>query len=204
MTRRSSIRGVFSALLLLTASLGAGACSTLHVPLYPPELVPEQLYYGTHGDVRTLVFPLEGTETQWQHFGDDLPRLGIGPLWVRVDNGSREPIDLRGLEWTLIVGPSKYRDLRDEQVLRRYHKRKNVRMYTLKAEEKALYSLKNSALPKVAVHPGQSVEGFVFIRIDPTEDAAWSRGGALVADGIKLTGGSKVRIRISLQSHAQR
>ena len=94
--------------ILFWASFLANSCSSLQLPLEPPNFAAQELLHAGDAGVNLRVKPIEGIQSYWQLFNENLPEAGIGAIWVVLSNTQTEAIDLSKARWTLTFGHRDY------------------------------------------------------------------------------------------------
>src|SRR6266498_3107033 len=121
----SPCRGGLSVWFCLTAataySLMLGACATLQVPSGTPSFPSEKYTNASREGVVVRAYAVEHYEDYWQLFEEDLPKTGLGALWVRIDNTREGAISLKNTRWTLRKGGRSFAPLDAKDVLRRFY-----------------------------------------------------------------------------------
>jgi len=183
------------ALGLMAASV---ACSSLRVPASPPGFRPGEFVGARKGNIVLEVRPIVDLEEYWELFEEDLPKAGILAVWVRMRNEGEARIRLDRTTWSLRFGGNRYSQLDAPGVLSQYYKGTRTRMYGLAAHQRARIRLESLMFGAAALDPGQSAEGFVFLKVKagPTP-VPWSTG-TFSARGIRLAGGDKLDLEVPL------
>ncbi len=177
--------------ILLMAS-----CTSLQAPVEPPVYDSRHSVSAEDRDIRIDIMPIEGNSSYEDLFEEDLPRLGIAAAWVSIRNMGSAPVDLRHLEWFLYRNGIRYKELRTNQLLSRYYKARNIRAYTLNADQKARLKVEKLLFRSDSLTPGALEDGFVYFEIDPAIAPAWIAGGFIQARDIRLEDGSKISIEV--------
>ena len=147
------------------------SCTTLKVPVRMPK-VSGPTFQASRDGVTLGAHPIEGRENYWDLFDDELPKIGIAAVWVRIENSRAEPIDLSDLTWTLEAGTERFSALSIDQVLERFYDRRDVRFYSLNSDRKAREDLEKVMLKSGPLAPSAVSQGFVFLDVDYSS-AAW-------------------------------
>ena len=155
------------------------------------------MHAGNAG-INLAVKPIEGTQSNWQLFNENLPEIGIGAVWIVLHNAQSEAIDLSKAKWSLEVGRQEYAPATASQMLKRYYKKRHIRMHTIKADETARRNLEGLALHLDRVGPSMDSSGFLFFQIEPTRAANWTRNGTLRLKSITLSQGRQITISLPL------
>ena len=173
------------------------SCASLKVPVDLPAVSRPALRASRDG-VTLGAHPIEGRESYWELFDDELPAIGIAAVWVRIENSRAEPIDLSDLRWTLQAGNETYSALNIDQVLERYYERRGIRFYSQNSDRKAREDLERVTLKGGLLAPSAVSQGFVFLDVDHSSGHGWwSRGARLYARGIRLENHQRVQFEFS-------
>jgi hypothetical protein len=192
-------RGLLQRRLILSAwplSIFLVSCASLKVPANPPA-VSKPAFQASREGVTLGAHAIEGRESYWELFDDELPLIGIAVLWIRVENSRTEPIDLSDLSWTLQTGSETFSGLSIDQVLERYYARRGVRFYSMNSDRKAREDLERVTLKGGLLAPSSVRQGFVFLEVDRSLGHGWSRGARLFARGIRLESRQRIQFEIS-------
>src|SRR5437867_4046611 len=127
-------------------SLMLGACATLQVPSRTPSFPSEKYVNTSREGVVVRAYAVEHYEDYWQLFEEDLPKIGLGALWVRIDNTREGAISLKDARWTLRKGARSFVSLDAKDVLKRFYSGQGIRMYGVAAHEKARKGLERLIL----------------------------------------------------------
>jgi hypothetical protein len=172
------------------------SCASLKVPVELPK-VSRPTFRASRDGVTLGAHPIEGRESYWELFDDELPTIGIAALWVRIENSRAEPIDLSDLTWTLQAGSETFSGLSIDQVLERYYQRRGIRFYSLNSDRKAREDLERVTLKSGLLPPSAVCQGFVFLDVDHSSGHGWSRGTRLFARGIRLDNRQRIQFEFS-------
>jgi len=175
----------------------------MHVPLQAPSFTREQMVKADIGSITVSARAITGPNANWELFDDDLPHLGIAAVWISLWNGSTSEVNLSGLKWRLSVGSRRYNALEPEEVLKRYYKGKQIRLYGLNAHQQATRELQEVSFQQGRLPPSKASKGFLFFRIDPKMAGRWSRESSLIAEGLPAEGSTEGVLRLPLE-HADR
>ncbi len=165
--------------LLPLLALVMTSCSTLQVPVEPPRYPADSLLKANKEELGLAVKPLEGVQTYWDYFEDDLPEIGIVAIWAVVRNEGDQSVDLAHAQWSIQIGPRKFERLDIPQVLNRYYKNRHIRIYSEHADSTARLRLERISLPRSELRPSKEVAGFIFFHIDPAQSQRWTQGASL-------------------------
>jgi hypothetical protein len=172
------------------------SCASLKIPVDAPT-VSRPTFRASREGVTIGAHAIEGRESYWVLFDDELPLIGIAALWVRIENSRAGPIDLSDLTWTLQTGSETFSGLSVEQVLERYYERRGVRFYSLNSDRKTREDLERVTLKGGLLPPSGVCQGFVFLEVDHLSGHGWSGGARLFARGIRLEGRQKIQFEFS-------
>ena len=178
----------------VAAALVLGACSSLKVPATFPRFPSERLLRTQSEGVNLEAYPLEGHETYWEVFDEDLPRAGIAAVWVKFVSAREDALDLKGLQIKLRAGARDLSPLAAHEVLEQYYRGRGIRAYGVLAHEKSRQEIGALILKPRTLAPNGSVEGFLFFKIDPDRSKTWTRGTSLVVEKIRLSNGKQIQI----------
>jgi hypothetical protein len=192
-------RGLLRWSLLLSAWplwIFLASCASLKIPVNAPA-GSRPTFRASREGITLGAHVIEGRESYWELFDDELPLIGIAAMWVRIENSRAGPIDLSDLTWTLQSGSETFSGLSVDQVLERYYERRGVRFYSLNSDRKTRedlerVTLKGGLLPASAVN-----QGFVFLEVDQSSGHGWSRGARLFARGIRLESRQRIQFELS-------
>ena len=150
-------------------------------------------------------FLIQGTEEYWGLFDEELPKFGIGAIWIRLRNDSSDLVDLSRVRWRLQTEWSRFPSLNAEEVFSRYHKQRGARIVHEHSDQLAREQLRTKIFHAGRLSPRQQAEGFVFIRIHPQGSANWAQGnGQLIASEIMVDSRRRVSLVFSLTGSEDR
>jgi hypothetical protein len=172
------------------------SCASIKIPVDAPK-VSRPTFQASREGVTLGAHAIEGRESYWELFDDELPLIGIAALWVRIENSRAGPIDLSDLTWTLQTGSETFSALSVDQVLERYYERRGVRFYSLNSDRKTREDLERVTLKGGLLPPSGVCQGFVFLEVDDSSGHGWSGGARLFARGIRLEGRKKIQFEFS-------
>src|SRR5438034_11704580 len=122
---------------IYTLSLHDALPISLQVPSKAPSFPFERCLNASREGVVVRAYPIEHYEDYWQVFEEDLPKIGLGALWVRIDNSRPGAIDLKDARWTLRKGERSFTSLDAKDVLKQFYSGQGIRMYSVAVHEKA-------------------------------------------------------------------
>ena len=186
----------FSA-LLTACCLMLGGCATLQVPAKAPSFPSEKYLNTSRAGVVVRAYPIEHSEDYWQLFDEDLPRIGLGALWVRIDNRRDGAINVKEARWTLTKGGRSFTSLNAKDVLKQFYRGQGIRMYSVAAHERARKGLDRLILKGGTIPPSGFVEGLLFFKTDPGT-SRWSTGAKLSARDIQLETRKEIEIELPI------
>jgi hypothetical protein len=188
-----------SSFLILLATLALlASCSSLQVPLQPPTFKEREYVRGGNSGLNLAVKPIEGIKAYWELFDDNLPEIGIAAVWVTAKNTSGQTIDLTRSKWTVHIGDRKMARLENAAVLNRYYKGRQIRMYTVEADQRARRDLERMTFHPGRLQPAMGAEGLIFFRIDPSPAAQWTRGAILQINHVRIDNGKWIELNLPL------
>jgi len=135
----------------------------------------------------------------WQLFEEDLPKIGLGALWVRIDNTREGAISVKDARWTLRKGGRFFASLGAKDVLKRFYSGQGIRMYSVAAHEKARKGLDGLVLKAGTIPPSGFLEGFLFFKTDPG-NRRWSTGAILSGRDIQLETRKEIEIELPISN----
>lgn len=186
-------RAALPLVLLLSAS-----CATLTVPPQVPRFDSgEMKHVAAHG-IDLAVKPIEGRDSYWALFDDNLPEAGLAAIWMSVRNDNNAPVDFSKVRWVFRRGTKDLKPLDGDQVFKLYYRARRIRMYQVQADRQARLALERVRFQPGRVRPSTAREGFVFFRVDPNPSGAGIGRGALLAEGIRLSDGRPASLRLDL------
>jgi hypothetical protein len=174
-----------------------GACATLQVPPRAPSFPFEKYLNTSREGVVVRAYPIEQYEDYWQLFEEDLPRIGLGVLWVRIDNTRGSAISLNDARWTLRKGGRSFASLHAKDVLKQFYRGNGIRMYSVAAHEKARKGLERLILKGGTISPASFLEGFLFFKTDPG-NPRWSTGAILSGRDIQVETRKEIEIELPI------
>jgi hypothetical protein len=177
-------------------------CSTLHVPAARPQLAPRESVETAAGDVVLRAAAIVGKERYQDLFDDDLPQFGIVAVWITVENRGNREIAVDPKRWYVMAGTRRYPAMSPNEMVDRYYHGRGIRLYVLRADERARDSLGQLSLQRARLAPGASADGFVFFRTDGPAPASWNLEASLVARGIRPGGEQKLDMQLPLYAHS--
>jgi hypothetical protein len=180
-------------------SLMLGACATLQVPSGTPSFPSEKYMNASREGVVVRAYAMEHYEDYWQLFEEDLPKTGLGALWVRIDNTREGAISLKNTRWTLRKGGRSFAPLDAKDVLRRFYSGQGIRMYGVAAHEKTRKELERLILKGGTIPHTSFLEGFFFFKTDP-RNYRWSTGATLSGRDIQLETGKEIEIELPISN----
>jgi hypothetical protein len=183
---------------LFAGVLSAG-CSRLHLPPNPPQFSLSEGRELARDGIDLRATPVQGRELNWEVFDENMPALGIAPVWVEVKNNRSVPLDLPESRWRLRVDGKSFKTMSSREVLERYYAGRRTRMYSTGTEAAARTDLERLTLTGDTVAPTIKHEGFLFFRIDPRLSADWAQRAVLVARGVRLDRHTTIDIELPLQ-----
>ncbi len=189
-----------SALALLIAATGI-SCSALRAPLSPPEAAPQDRFRLSVSGIQIEALPVRTWEQSWELFDDNLPAIGILPVWIEARDSSSEGLDLTRAKWELRRGTEHFHPIGVDQLFKQYYRRHQTRFYSLNADRTARAAMAKILLPARRLPPSEVETGYLFFRAGSPQSANWTRGAVLEIRGIQ----SESRKRRSLElplSHA--
>jgi len=178
-------------------SLMLGACATLQVPSKAPSFPFEKCLNTSREGVVVRAYPIEHYEDYWQVFEEDLPKIGLGALWVRIDNSRPGAIELKDARWTLRKGERSFTSLDAKDVLKQFYSGQGIRMYSVAVHEKARKGLERLILKDGTIPPSGFLEGFLFFKTDPG-NRRWSTGAILSGKDIQLETRKEIEIELAI------
>jgi len=176
-----------------------GACATLQVPSRTPSFPSEKYVNTSREGVVVRAYAIEHYEDYWQLFEEDLPKIGLGALWVRIDNTREGAISLKDARWTLRKGGRFFASLDAKDVLKRFYSGQGIRMYSVAAHEKARKGLDGLVLKAGTIPPSGFLEGFLFFKTDPG-NRRWSTGAILSGRDIQLETRKEIEIELPISN----
>jgi len=186
--------GKIAALVVL-----AVGCSSLRVPLDPPEISPSERFAGESDGLVVRAAPIVGRERYWDIFDENLPQSDVAALWIELHNRRRSAVTSRGVRWFLRTGDRNAEALAAREVLNRYYGKRGVRYYSTEADRAALARLDRLSLQFESLAPSGAAAGFLFFRIPPESESAWFRDAALVGVGLSSDRRSKTPFMLPLR-----
>jgi hypothetical protein len=177
------------------------SCTSLHVPAKPPVFERAELRERAAEGLLLRARPIGERERSLELFDDDLPALGIAPMWVVIENGRPAAVDLRRAGWSLEVDGRRETALSSETLLDRFYANRKIRVYSLKADADARRALESLLFRPALLPPAGSASGFLFFKIDPTVRTTWARRGRLALRGVDLGEGRSLEVVVPL-AHA--
>ena len=185
---------VTAAVLILMCS-----CASLNVPADPPEFKPEEMLRTSAPGVELSVMPVQGRDSYWSLFDDNLPEAGIGALWVSVKNLGDAEIDFSRVKWVMLRRDGTNQPALDgNQVFRLYYHARHIRMYAAENDRRARLALERIRFQPGRIAPSMNREGFLFFRIVPSSSFDWSGHGTLIADNIRFRDGRMSSLQVHL------
>jgi hypothetical protein len=181
-------------------SLMLGACATLQVPSKAPSFPFERYLNASREGVVVRAYPIEHYEDYWELFEEDLPKIGLGVLWVRIDNTRAGAISLKDARWTLRKGERTFSSLDAKDVLKQFYSGQGIRMYSVAAHEKARKGLEGFILKGRTIPPSGFLEGFLFFKTDPPGNSRWSTGATLSGRDIQLEARKEIEIELPISN----
>lgn len=194
---RAALR-VFSSVL----ALGFAACSSLRVPdLLPPQRVSGDV--GVSSKAAGIVVsarPISTLDELQQLFDEDLPRFGLAAVVVTVRNEGAEPLDAGDLSFRLHRGGRSLAPLESGRILKRYYKRKGMRMVSDVAHSSAEEALDRILYRPLPLGPGGSISGLMFFGVESVPKGLWSTGSQLVVKGFPKVEGRRPEMTLALEN----
>lgn len=175
------------------------SCTTLTVPVDPPQFKPDEMLCTSAPGVELGVKPIQGRDSYWSLFDDNLPEAGIGALWVSVKNVADVEIDFSKVKWVLRRGSTDQLALDGDQVFKLYYRARHIRMYAVETDRQARLAVERIRFQPGRIRPSMVREGFLFFRVVPSSALDWSGRGTLFADNIRLKDGriSSLQVRLA-------
>jgi len=152
--------------------------------------------------IRLKARPIDGTTLNYEIFDDDLPRAGIAAVWVQLQNVTPTVLNLSRIRWHLRVGNLSSRNLDAKSFLRRFYEGRKIRMYSLAADEEATKEFEAIAFRSRELKASETVEGFVFFKVDPSLAESWTHVSLLGVRDIEQPDGRKIRLELPIR-HAR-
>jgi len=168
----------------VVVSLLMCSCATLNVPVDPPRFNPDEMLRTSVLGVELSVKPIQGRDSYWSLFDDNLPEAGIGAIWVAAKNVADGEIDFTKARWMLRRGSADQPALDGDQVFKLYYRARHIRMYGVETDRQAKLALERIRFQSGLIRPSMIQEGFLFFRVVPSSALDWS--GTLIVDNIRL------------------
>jgi hypothetical protein len=185
------------ALAATVLSIGV-SCASLHVPSSAPQFESSAWVSSESEGVELRAVPLEGKESYWELFDENLPALGIVALWVEFRNHRQTQVTLTDAPWRLQIPAGKTGSLDAAQVMKRYHSRTGSRMYSISAEAEARGKLERLLFMPGVLAPGRARTGFLFFAVDPKQEVRWNEAATLIGPPVRCAGYRTVTIELAL------
>jgi hypothetical protein len=186
---------------VVAISLLMCSCSTINVPVDPPEFKPDEMLCASGAGVEMGVKPIQGRDSYWSLFDDNLPEAGIAALWVSVRNVADGEIDFSKVKWVLRRGGTDQLALDGDHVFKLYYRARHVRMYGVETDRQARLAMERIRFQPGRIRPSMVREGFLFFRVVPSSALDWTGLGTLFADNIRLRDGRMSSLQVHL-AHA--
>lgn len=188
MTAERRNRQLFPRSLRICLSVGllSAGCSSLRVPLTPPQFVPSEGGELTRDGIDLRATAIQGRELNWEIFDENLPALGVAPVWVEVKNNRSLPVALQRSQWRLRIDDRNFKTMSSREVMDSYYAGRRIRMYSTRAEAKAQTDLERLMFTPGTIAPVLKSEGFLFFRIDPRLSPGWAQSAVLISHGVRL------------------
>jgi hypothetical protein len=170
------------------------ACTTLQVPVVPPDTTRLKLCEGSGMGYHIRVWPLVDPELYAANFDEFLPGIGIAAIWLEVDGQAQEVDPGTGTRWVLRTPQGQKRALTSRQVLDRYYQERRVRAYSTKVDTDAEHRLRAVSL---GPHSYVNTRGYLFFPVDARAPRQWTQGATLA-----LVAGHRTIIETSLSDAA--
>ena len=172
--------------LTLLAAIGAfcTSCSVLQAPLSPPTMSPQDSYHAAADGIEIDALPVLTWNQNWHLFDDNLPAIGLLPIWIEMRDSSGRGIDLGSVKWELVRGSERLRPAGLDRVFKQYYKNHHVRIYSVLADHEARETLSDWMLQPRSTGPAQSSKGFLFFRTQSPQSPDWNRGAILIIKGL--------------------
>jgi hypothetical protein len=189
-------------MLFVAVVFEVSGCSTLHVPAVRPDFsASESVQTATEGVILRAAAVL-GRERYSDLFDDDLPQLGIVAVWITVENRSRQEVAVEPKRWYVLSAGRRCPAMSPNEMVDRYYHERNIRLYVVRADERARERLEQLSFQRARLAPGASSEGFVFFRTDASAPPSWNLEATLMAGGIRLGGERKLDMQLPLYAHS--
>jgi len=172
------------------------SCATLDVPVDPPRFKPDEMLRTSASGVELGVKPIQGRDSYWSLFNDNLPEAGIGAIWVAIKNVTDNEIDFSKVRWVLRRGTTDRLPLDGDQVFKLYYRARHIRMYGIETDRQAKRALDRIRFQPGLMPPSAVREGFLFFRVAPRSALDWS--GTLSADNIRFKDGRTSSLQVLL------
>ncbi len=177
--------GVSGLIMLAAIAAVCSSCSVLQAPLTPPSISPQDSYHAAADGFEINALPILTWERNWMLFDDNLPAIGILPVWIELRGSSGKELDLGSMKWELVRGGERLHPIDLQGVFKQYYKNHHTRIYSVKADREARETLSNWMLKQGPSGPAHSLKGFLFFRTRSAQPPDWNRGAVLAIKGTR-------------------
>jgi len=191
------VRGV----LLISLIVAVSGCSTLHVPAARPSFSAKESAEAQQEGVLLKAMAILGKESYSDLFDDYLPQFGIIAVWMTIENRGKQEVTVDPKHWYLMAASRRCPAMSPNEMVDRYYRERGIHLYFVHADERARDRLAKLSLRGGRIAPSDSIEGFVFFRIDGPAPPSWNLDATLMARGIKPGGRRELDMQLPLHAH---
>jgi len=186
---------------MLACLLPQASCASLQVPAGMPSIENAIAVETEASDVQLTAVAFSGAEQYLELFDDNLPEIGLVATRITLRNESSQPLEIPSKPWALQIGDRQFKALDVEALLENYYKGRQIRMYTVQADETARLGILKLLFTPGQLPPKTSRDGLAFFKLDANHLTRWPAGAILLSKMLRLADGRKISLELAF-SHA--